>query len=164
MANKQSFTPDEWLQIRESVMLAGIAVSASDPSGLWGTIKEALANSAKLRAAKHDERSNELIKATLADLETSEGRSEVQNALRARFAEAAPADCVHRSLASLKSVSAILEAKAPDDAKGFKAWLCSLSEAVADAATEGSFLGMGGKRVSEAERATLADIASSLNA
>jgi hypothetical protein len=33
MANKQSFTPEEWTKILESTMLAGMAVSAADPSG-----------------------------------------------------------------------------------------------------------------------------------
>jgi hypothetical protein len=144
-------------------MLTGIAVSASDPNGVWGTVKEAFVNSATLRAASHDEKTNELVKAALADLETSEGRSQVQKALRARFADAMPADCVQRSLASLKNVSAILDAKAPDDAPAFKAWLCSLSQKVADAATEGGFLGLGGQKVSDAEKATLAEIARSLD-
>ena len=39
MANKQNFTPEEWTKISESVMLAGMAVSAAEPSGLWGTLK-----------------------------------------------------------------------------------------------------------------------------
>ena len=37
MANKQSFMPDEWTKVLESIMLAGVAVSAAEPSGLWGT-------------------------------------------------------------------------------------------------------------------------------
>ena len=36
MANKQNFKPDEWTKILESTMLAGMAVSAAEPSGLWG--------------------------------------------------------------------------------------------------------------------------------
>ena len=39
MANKQSFTPEEWTKILESTMLAGMAVSAADPSGVWGLVK-----------------------------------------------------------------------------------------------------------------------------
>ena len=34
MANKQNFKPDEWTKILESTMLAGMAVSAAEPSGL----------------------------------------------------------------------------------------------------------------------------------
>lgn len=48
MANKQNFTPEEWTKVLESTMLAGIAVSQADPSGLWGTLKEYFANKSAL--------------------------------------------------------------------------------------------------------------------
>jgi hypothetical protein len=162
MANKQSFTPKEWRQIVESVMLSGIAVSAADPSGLWGALKEGVASSSALREAKLDVKSNELILAAVAEFETSQGRSEIQQALRERFAGAHPAECVERSLDGLKKVTAILDAKAPGDAAAFKAWLCAISQKVAAASVEGAFLGFGGQRVSDSEKATLADIAKSL--
>ena len=162
MGNKQNFTPEEWIQVVESVMLSGIAVSAADPSGLWGTLKEGFASSSALKAAKVDANSNELIRAAVAEFETSQGRSEIQQALRERFAGAHPTDCVERSLTGLKKVSAILDAKAHDDAAAFKAWLCTISQKVAAASVEGAFLGFGGQRVSDAEKATLADIAESL--
>jgi hypothetical protein len=163
MANKQNFTPEEWSKILESTMVAGIAVSAADPSGVWGTLKEFLANSSALYASKRDPGSNELVKAVIADFETSEGGSNIQTALRKSFADVtAPADCVQRSLASLREVSAIIDAKAPGDAAAFKAWLCDISRQVAEASVEGSFLGFGGVRVSDAEKATLGDIATAL--
>src|SRR5262249_58562993 len=103
---------------------------------------------------------NELIKAAIADFETSEGRA--QNAMCKRFAQAEPAECVQRSLASLREVSAIVDAKAPNEAAAFKAWLRDISQKVAEAAVEGSFLGFGGVRVSDTETATLRDIAKAL--
>jgi hypothetical protein len=162
MANKQDFTPEEWNQVLEGIMLSGIAVSAADPSGLWGTLKEAFAGSSALAATKRDPGSNELVKAAAADFETPEGRAAVQQALRKRCADAQPAELVQRSLACLRDVSKILDAKAPDDAAAFKAWLRDISQKVADASVEGAFLGFGGQRVSEAEKATLEDIAKSL--
>jgi len=72
MASKIDFTPEEWTKVLESIMVAVIAVSAADPSGLWGTVKEAAATSSLLAAAKHDPNSNELIKEVIADFETSE--------------------------------------------------------------------------------------------
>src|SRR5262245_39352201 len=42
MANKTTFTPDEWKKIMESVMLSGMAVTAADPSGLIGVLKESM--------------------------------------------------------------------------------------------------------------------------
>jgi len=94
MANKQSFTPEEWTKILESTMLAGMAVSAADPSGVWGLVKEGFASSSALAAAKSDAGSSELVKAIIADYETPEGRSTIQEALRKRFAGAKPAEAV----------------------------------------------------------------------
>jgi hypothetical protein len=51
-------------------------------SGLWGTLKEGFASSSAIAKAQLDPSTNELIEAEIADLETSEGRSAVQEALR----------------------------------------------------------------------------------
>ena len=162
MANKQDFTPQEWSRVLQSPMLVAIAVSTADPSGLWGTLKEAAASSSALATAKFDANSNELIEAVVTDIETSEGRSTVHQALRDCFAGAEPTHCVERSLAALQDASAVLDAKAPDDAVAFKAWLQSISQKVAEAAVEGALLGFGGERVSDTEKATLSDIAKAL--
>ena len=163
MANKQNFKPEEWTKILESTMLAGMAVSAAEPSGLRGALKEAVASSSTLAKAKSNAGANELIKAVVAEFETKEGRAAVQEALRQHLAGAEkPADAVQRSLANLKEVSAILNAKAPQDAAGFKAWLQAMSQNVAEASSEGGFLGIGGVQVSDAEKATLADISKAL--
>lgn len=164
MANKQDFTPAEWSEILESAMVVGIAVSAADPNGLWGMLKEAAAGAAAVAASRNDEGANELVKAAVAELETSRGMAEVQGALRKRFDGSHPTDCVQRSLDCLRQVSALVDAKAPSDAAGFKAWLRGIGHKVAEASREGSFLGFGGVRVSDAEKATLADIDRALGA
>ena len=99
----------------------------------------------------------------VADFETKEGRAAIKEALRQHLAGATkPADAVQRSLANLKEVSAILNAKAPKDAPAFKAWLQTISQNVAEASSEGGFLGIGGVQVSDTEKATLADISKAL--
>ncbi len=162
MANKQSFTPDEWLKVMESTAVTGMAVTAADPSGLWGMLKEALAGGTMIAAIKEDPNANELVKAAITDLETKDARKAVQEALRKRFAGAKPADVVPRSLALLREVSAILDATAPADASAFKAFLNEVAAKVAEATKEGGFLGFGGVPVSDAEKATLAQIAEAL--
>ena len=52
MANKASFSSEEWKKIMQGVMMAGIAVSAAEPSGLWGTLKESLASGRAMFDAK----------------------------------------------------------------------------------------------------------------
>ena len=91
-----------------------------------------------------------------------EGRAAVQEALRKGFAGAKPAEIAQRALAHLREVSTILDAKAPGDAAAFKAWLRGISQKVAEASKEGSFLGIGGVQVSDAEKATLVDISKAL--
>ena len=158
MAIKKNFTTEEWTKILESPMLAGMAVSAAEPSGLWGALKEAIASGSALATAKSEASSNDLIKAVVADFETSEGRTSVQEALSKSFAKAKPADVVQGSISTLGEVSRILDKKAPRDSAAFKAWLRDISLNVAEAANEGGFLGFGGVPVSDAEKATLADI------
>ena len=125
---------------------------------MWGTIKEGFASSSEIAKAQLDPGTNELIKAAIADLETSEGRVSVKEALQKGYSGTKPAELVQRSLANLRQVSAILDAKAPGDAQAFKTWLRGISEKVAEAASEGGFLGIGGVQVNDAEKATLADI------
>ena len=160
MVNRNDFTPEEWTKVLEGIIAAGLAISAADPSGWWGTLKEAVASIPALTEAKRDPKSNELIRAAIADFERSNDGNIL--AMRERFARAEPTESVQRSLASLREVSAIVDAKAPDEAAAFKTWLREISQKVAEAAVEGSFLGFGGVRVSDAERATLRDISKAL--
>jgi hypothetical protein len=162
MATKASFTPAEWTLLLESPMLAGMAVSAGDPSGLFGMLKESIATGSALVHAKTDA-ANPLIKAVAEDFGTSEGRGVARDGLKAKLAGGKPGEIKGKAIAGLREVSALLAAKAPEDAEAFKAWLGHTSQHVAEAAKEGGFLGFGGVQVSDAERATLAEIATALS-
>jgi len=82
MADKSNFTPDEWKLLLESMTMAGIAISAADPSGLWGLLKESFAEGSALVAAKTDSTARPLIKALVADFQTAEGRSSARDGLK----------------------------------------------------------------------------------
>ena len=117
MANKLNFLPEEWATLLESTTVAGIAVSAAEPSGLWGTLKEFFASSSAIDAAKRDPHSNELVAAVIAELETEQGQSMLHKALHHRFAEVKnPADFVQNSLVALREASVILDERGPADA------------------------------------------------
>ena len=68
----------------------------------------------------------------------------------------------HAALSELRSVSRILDAKAPSDAAAFRTWLQGVAQKAAEAGTEGGFLGFGGVAVSDAEKATLSEISTAL--
>jgi hypothetical protein len=163
MADKSSFTKEEWTLLLESPMMAGMAVTAADPSGLWGLLKESFAGGNALAKALSDPGTNPLVKALASDFSTSEARSAARDGLKAKFANSQPADVKTKSIEVLCQVSAVLTAKAPGDAAAFKSWLRQISQNTAEAASEGGgLLGLGGVQVSEAEKATLADISKAL--
>jgi hypothetical protein len=162
MATKANFTPDEWKTLLQSPLIVGIAVSAADPSGLFGLLKESMASARALLQAEADPNADELVKAVAAAFETSEGRGAAQEGVKTLLAGAKPADIKARTADALIALSALLAAKAPADAIAYKTWLAGVGKAVAEAAPEGGFLGFGGTQVSDAEKATLAEISAAL--
>ena len=162
MATKANFTPDEWKIVLGSPMLAGLAVTLAEPSGIWGMMKEGMASSFAMLQAKTDAGATELAKALVADMETSEGRSVAQQGLKAELTGKSPAELKQQVIAGLTRVGQILDAKAPADAAAFKAWLKHIAEQVGEAASEGGFLGIGGIKVTEAERASIGEVAQAL--
>jgi len=162
MADKSSFTSDEWKTLLESVMAAGLAVTAAEPHGIWGLLQESFASGKMLAKAKMDTGTNPLVKAVVDDFATSEGRSTSRDGLQEQLSGKKPAELKTACIEILGKVDGILSAKAPADAAAFKTWLRQISQSVAEAATEGGFLGIGGVLVSDAEKATLAEISSAL--
>lgn len=162
MSIKDNFTSDEWARVLGAPMIAGIAVTAAEPGGLWGAVKESLAVAGAIGKAKTEGGQNALIDEIVAAYGTSEGRDQARGVLKAEAAGKKPAEIVETAVVELTEVSKIVAAKAPDDAAGFKAWLGELANKVAEAGTEGGFLGFGGEKVSAAEKATLDRIASAL--
>jgi hypothetical protein len=162
MADKSSFTAAEWQALVEAPMLAGMAVTAADPSGLWGMLKESFATGEALAKVKADAAANPLIKAIVAEYGSAEGRGIARDGLKERLAGSRPAEISAKAVTGLAEASAILEAKAPEDAAAVRAWLASISREVALASKEGGFLGFGGVQVSDAEKATLDQVAAAL--
>jgi len=162
MVDKSNFTSDEWKLLLESVMMAGIAVSAADPSGLWGLLKESFASGSELVKAKMDPGTNPLIKAVVTDFNSQEGRTTARDGLKEKLKGVKPAEIPAKCTETLRQVASVLDVKAPGDAAAFKSWLRQISQHVAEAATEGGLLGIGGVRVSDAEKATLKEISSAL--
>ncbi len=162
MANKDSFTLEEWKSVMASPMLASMAVTLADPSGIWGMIQEGMANARALIDAKSDAEANELIKALGSEFQTSEGRGLAQEKLKSELTGKSPVEIKAQVLEQLGEAARILDAKAPEDAAVFKAWLEGVAHKVSEAASEGGFLGFGGVKVSDAEKASISDVSRAL--
>jgi hypothetical protein len=143
-------------------MLVGMAVTLGEPSGLWGTMKESMASARALLETRSDPATSDLIKAILADIETSEGRTIAKEGLKSDLTGTSSGELKQQIMAKLAHVGEIVDANAGAEAAGFKAWLKQVAEKVAEAASEGGFLGFGGVKVTEAEKASIADVAKAL--
>lgn len=163
MATKADFTADEWKMIMGSPMLAALAVTVADPSGIWGLLQEGMASGRALIEAKNAPGANALVKELADEMTTSEGRTMARDGVKAELTAKSSEEIKQQALSTLAEVGKILDAKAPQDAPEFKGWLKHVAEKVAAAASEGGFLGFGGVQVSDKEKATIAEIATALN-
>ena len=116
-----------------------------------------------LLEARQNPQANPLVKAVAEDFATAEGRAAARTELQTRFTGRKLEGLKEAALAELRAISSILDAKAPDDAAPFKAWLQNAAQKAAEAGKEGGFLGFGGVAVSEAEKATLVEISAALS-
>jgi hypothetical protein len=161
MADKSNFTPDEWKLLLESVTMAGIAVSAADPSGLWGLLKESFAEGKELVAVKTDPTAKPLIKAVVADFETAQGRSAARDGLKEKLSGLKPAEITGKCIETLGQAGAVVDEKAPDDAAAFKALAASDQPARCRSVQRGRLFSSGSP-VSDKEKASPQDISSAL--
>ncbi len=158
MAGKASFTSEEWARVSASPMVVGVAVTAADPSGLLGTLKEAMAGGWTMLDAKKDGQANPLVKAVADDFTNPDTQAGRRDRMQ-QFAGAKTGELKRRALDELRGTVALVNEKAAYDSEGFKAWLSTVAQKTAEAANEGGFLGFGGVAVSDAERTTLAELA-----
>ena len=155
MSTKADYTKEEWDLIVKSPVMAAMAVIAASPSGPIGVLKEMFAVGKGLWAGAEGT-TNPLIGALVADLKAG---------ARPAMPTERPQDLAHakaQAIAACREVAALLDRKAPAEAEGFKRWLLGSAQGVAEAAKEGGVFGIGGVKVSEAEKAALAEVAQAL--
>lgn len=119
MANKNSFTREEWQDLQWAVMLAGSYVTGSDYPGLWDSFKEAAGGSRFLTGMQVSE--NELV-AELARDQARKRPPDIAN--RADLASDA-------ALARIRNAAALVAERAPEDLEDFRFLLVGLAKAVA---------------------------------
>jgi hypothetical protein len=159
MSTIASFTPEEQVLVREVIPLVGLAVATAGNSGIIGTFKEAVAVARGMTDAATQYPQNELIQSLIKDLSQNRPTMPSYSSTQPNVQQQIKSDALEKC----RQVVALLSQKAnTQEASDFKRWIISVSEKVANAAKEGGFLGFGGQRVSEAETATLKEIATVL--
>src|SRR5262245_20274904 len=74
MASRQAFTDEEWKAVLGGVFMVGFAVTASQPSGFLGMLKEGVASRRALAEASKSATANTLIKTVASALRSRSGR------------------------------------------------------------------------------------------
>lgn len=157
MSTKADYAPEEWNLIYAAAPMVGIAVSASSVNMLFGLAKEMLAIGMAIAELVHQGGDNELLRSLADDLKVAGTNVPRPKELNS------PAKARPLAIEHLRKLDALLERKStPAEAEAFKRWLNSIAERVAAASSEGGIFGFGDEKVSEAERAALAEIARAL--
>jgi hypothetical protein len=156
MSTQQDYTAEEWKAISVAPFLAGLYVSMSDPSGLVGVAKEAMAVG-RLIAETGLNSSTELIKSLSEGFKGGGERPEMPDIPKRDLAAARAAMAEH-----LQKAAAAISAKSPAEAEAYKAWLMAAAKKVAEASKEGGFFGFGGTLVSDQEQAAIKELAARL--
>ena len=156
MTAKTSFTADEWQLLKEVPMLIGTAIMAAGGP----TSKEAWTLVQSVAAAADDYPANELIQALL---QRDEWDVDEQQQFTAQYEGQSAEEIASDIFARTGQALGILGAKATmQETADYTNWAYSVGVAVAKASKEGGFLGMGGERVSAAEKEALTNIAEAL--
>ena len=157
MATKTDFTETEWEALRDAPHLVALSVAIAGGSGIFGSLKEAMAPAmALVEAAKGD---NALLRDICQPDEMKASQSALRGKLKFTDIESLRSEFRIAALQVSKSALDLLNEKGfSDDAATFRNFLWNIGNRVAQAAKEGGFLGFGGERVSENERALLADL------
>ena len=156
MSTQKDYTPEEWKAISVAPFLAGLYVSMSDPSGLVGVAKEAMAVGRTI-AETGLTSSTEIIKSLSEGFKAGGQRPEMPDIPKRDLTAARAAMAEH-----LQKATAVIAAKSPAEADAYKTWLLAAAKKVAEAAKEGGFLGFGGTLVSDQEQAALEELAGKL--
>lgn len=163
---KEQFSDDEWYLVSSVPSMVGAAMAGAGKSGIIGTAKEAMASMKTVVAGKNEYPDNELIGAVLPKAESFSDAKEQAGAFR----EKAMAQISERNIKSPedfnrymledagKAIALVKERRGEKEANEYQEWCINVAKKVAEAASEGGFMGFGGEQVSEGEKALMAEL------
>jgi hypothetical protein len=161
MIGRDDYTPQEWKALVDLPKHVALSVIASGRSGPIQLYKENAATSRAMEEAKaspvplvvavaHDIRAQRDIRAAVASGEDFVPEQDTEKVKA-------------QALSLIATVNQILADKnSTEEAEGYKRWVIEVARTTAEAAKEGGILGIGGKRVTSEEQATIASLATAL--
>jgi hypothetical protein len=166
MTTRQNFTEQEWALLQRALPEPGRYLILADPTSVADITKATRAMAGAFSDVR-DQASrlgleNKLLESLLLD--TSQASQDANaDAPFPNLGSPEYAALKSKSLANIAQASALLDAKAtPEEAKDIKIRMYQLAGETAAASKQGGFLGFGGVRVTDAEKAALAEVAAAL--
>src|SRR3954453_8002829 len=150
MTKKADFNAEEWSTVVDAPLYAGMRVIAADRGG---TLRESMALSRVYRETREGQGASELLDELIKSPPTID-----PDQLRQAGGNLADA-----AAERLRAAIEILSSKAtPEEIDSYKRFVMTVAQAVAAAHKEGGFLGIGGKKISDAEKQALDEISVAL--
>ncbi len=151
MTKKADFNAEEWSLVLAGPPIAGMIVITAQRGG---TLRETISMGKAYNEAREQQGSSELLDEIVsANPEIDPKEFDSAEQLRTKGVE------------RLRDAVALLEGKAtPEEVAGYRSFVVSLAQRVAEAHKEGGFLGVGGKEVGEAEQTALDEIKAAVGA
>ncbi|WP_018351515.1 hypothetical protein [Longispora albida] len=155
------YSGDEWdllVDLPRSVVIAATTAQADNPRR---TVTEGMAGHAGIQAGQIDD--SPLVRAVYAELFLKESDPE-SDELPAAEVFNNPERGLTEVLTRARRAAVVLAAKAePEDAIAYRIWIGRIAGTVAEAAKSGGFIGLGGERVTPAERRFLEQLDAALS-
>ncbi len=158
MTTKADYSEEEWEGLLQTPVLVGTYIMAADVS-ITAMGKEMKGMFQAIQAQNAPDAAQDLVGAVVADIMAKSQTKEKMETPELNKSE----DAKKQFLDHLQSATAVLDEKAtPEEAAGFKEWLMTIAQATAEAGKEGGFLSIGAVRVSDQEKAALAELKTAL--
>lgn len=154
---KLDYSADDWNAIMALPVEVSMIISLASPA-MGDMFKESMALASMIAKTAEDPAATGLLADVVAEYKDRETLKKAQPYLDKSSVEAAK----DKLLESVREKVVLLDATAGDQAVPYKAWLYRVAVATAEAAKEGDFMGIGGVRVNEAEKAALAELSAIL--
>lgn len=153
MSTKDNFTAEEWAQLESAPIYAGMGIITADPA-VTSIFKESAAMAKAMVQNPVPANAADLVGGIVADMKKKVDNKEKFE--EPQFDTKDPESIMQQIYAYLGDTAAIVDKKAgAEEAQGYKEWLLSIAQSVAEAGKEGGFLGIGSVRVSEQEQTVL---------
>lgn len=149
MTTKADFNGEEWATVSAAPAIGGLIVATAQRGD---TLRESLAIGKGYAEAAREHEGSELL-GELATGATQPGPREFSSAEDLRL----------RGLERIREAAELVEAKATsEELEAYRRFAIGVAQRAAEAGKTGGVLGIGGERVTDAERLALAEVASAL--